>query len=63
MKMSTEEFHATLKELGMTQLKLAKTIDTHPNAISNWATGKSSIPGPAAAYLRLRLRVKRLIED
>jgi DNA-binding transcriptional regulator YiaG len=63
MKMTSDEFRAVLKTLGISQRRFASDIDTDYTAVNRWATGKASIPGAAAAYLRLRLRVHDLVES
>lgn len=58
--MTIRELDAALKELGWRGADLARKLDVHPNAVSKWRTGKSPVPGYAAAYLKLALAVKRL---
>lgn len=53
MEMKQDEFRATLRELGLTQPKLAKMIGVDVTTVNRWATGKARIQEGAAAYLRL----------
>lgn len=53
MEMQEKEFRAILKELGISQPKLAKMIGVDVTTVNRWATGKTRIQEGAAAYLRL----------
>lgn len=61
--MTRPEFVAALKELGWSGAYLAKRLGTTANTVSAWRTGKAPVPGYAAAYLDLALKVKRLAKE
>jgi len=56
------EFLRALETLGWSQSKLAKRLSVHANSVSAWATGKTPVPGPVRAYLRIALKAKGLME-
>jgi transcriptional regulator with XRE-family HTH domain len=53
-----------LAELDWTGAELARRVDVHPNTVSHWLQGhaKGGVPGAVMAYLRLYLRVRRLLD-
>lgn len=59
MEMKEQEFRAILKELGLSQPKLARTIGVDVTTVNRWATGKTRIQEGAAAYLRLLKEVRK----
>jgi hypothetical protein len=42
-----------LDRLGLKQSEFAKLLDVSPRAVSLWATGEVTLPGPVRAYLRM----------
>lgn len=61
--MTNKDVEAALKALGWSWGELARRLGLHRNAVSKWRTGKVAVPGYAAAYLNLALKVKRLAEE
>jgi DNA-binding transcriptional regulator YiaG len=57
-EMTGVEFQAALDELGISQRDFARETGTHYTAVNRWAKGRVPIPGIAAAYVRLRLRLQ-----
>lgn len=55
--MTKDEMRDILAELGWTQNELARRLKVRSSTVSQWPEDK--IPGPAAAYLRLRVNAKR----
>ena len=43
-RMTPDAFRTQLKELGLTQAKVAKAWNCSPATLSRWATGKTPIP-------------------
>ena len=52
--MKKGEFQEILSELGWSQAEFARRVSVSSVTVSRWEV----IPGPAAAYLRLYLRVR-----
>jgi transcriptional regulator with XRE-family HTH domain len=52
------ELRAALEALGISQHQLARDIEMDVTTVNRWATNKAEIPGVAAAYVRLRLKLK-----
>lgn len=59
--MSGDDLEANLAILGWSKRDLAERIGVHPNTVSQWAQEHREVPGPAAAYLTLAVRVKTLL--
>lgn len=51
-----------LDTLGWSQAELARRIEVHANSVSGWMTGKTPLPGPVKAYLRLAVKAKEMLE-
>lgn len=51
--MTNVELKAFLIELGISQVEFAKLIGVTARAVTLWMSDERSIPGPAAAYVRL----------
>jgi len=56
--MNHDEFRAALEALGISQHQLARDIEMDVTTVNRWATDKAEIPGVAAAYVQLRLKLK-----
>ena len=56
------ELKRLLVTTGLSQGRLAKLIDAHPNTVSRWASGRCEVPGAVLAYLRLYRDVKALLD-
>lgn len=52
---------ALLTDTGMSNTDFARIMDVHANTVTNWTTGKSEVPGPVDAYVRLRVNVGRAL--
>lgn len=51
------EFDAALRKLGWSGKRASERLDVHKNSVSMWRRGKVSVPGPVAAYVRLKLEL------
>ena len=51
--MNNAELKTALKNLGMSQAKLAARLGLHVNTVSQWAVGDVPVPQYAAEYLRV----------
>lgn len=51
--MTTNEFRAAMKALGLSQRDLAFRLGVALSTVSAWATGKVPVPKYASAYLEL----------
>ena len=51
--MTRHELKATLGQLDISQVDLARLVDMTPRAVNLWMTGTRSIPGPVKAYVQL----------
>src|ERR1700730_16802049 len=51
--MTRIELKRFLDEIGVNQVQLARLLDVTPRGVNLWMTGQRSVPGPAAAYVRL----------
>lgn len=60
--MTEHEFKDALKSLGLTQRKFSADTGMAAITVNKWANGRARVPGIAAAYIRLRLKAKDLIE-
>lgn len=58
--MTADEFRSIQAKLGCTNATLAARTHTYPTRISNYRTGKATVPGPLAAYMRLAAKVSVL---
>jgi len=56
--MSPEQFIVHLRQLGISQVQLARHFGLSAVTVSRWANGHSSIPGSARRWLELALSVK-----
>ena len=50
-----------MKAAGVTGAQLAQQVDVFQSTVSNWRTGKSSVPGAVIAYLELLAKVRALL--
>ncbi len=53
--MTSEELKAGLKQLGLSQQKLARSIAVSVGTVKKWSQGKARIPGPAVLLIRLMI--------
>jgi DNA-binding transcriptional regulator YiaG len=51
--MTSDEFRAALKALGVRQRWLAARLGVDANTVNRWATGKLDVPQYAVAYVEL----------
>ena len=42
--MTTKQFRQALKQLGLSQMELARQIDVDPRTVRRWATGEHPVP-------------------
>ena len=56
--MKKPEMQVILREVGWSQAEFARRIGVDPVTVSRWEV----VPSPAAAYLRLYLRVRGVLE-
>lgn len=56
--MSPEQFTHSLRELGISQVQLARHFELSPVTVCRWAHGDTPIPGPARRWLELALAMK-----
>jgi len=57
--MGPEQFTLSLRQLGISQVQLARHFELSPTTVCRWAHGRTPIPGPARRWLELALAVKR----
>lgn len=55
-------FEMLMNDSELSQSELARRIEVSPNTVSNWATGKTKVPGAVLAYLTLLVRVKGALD-
>ncbi len=58
MLMSPEQFTLNLRQLGISQVQLARHFGLSAITVSRWANGHSPIPGSARCWLELALALK-----
>lgn len=58
--MTKTEMRSFLAELGWSQNELARRLKIRSSTVSQWPEKK--IPGPAEAYLRLKVQASRMDE-
>jgi DNA-binding transcriptional regulator YiaG len=51
--MNGEEFRATIKKVGMTQVEAAEFFGVNESSCRRWISGKYPIPKPVAVLLRM----------
>lgn len=57
--MTKPEMRDILSELGWSQAELSRRLNIRPSTVAQWPEKK--IPGPAAAYLRVKLLAHRMV--
>jgi DNA-binding transcriptional regulator YiaG len=55
--MNSVDFKLALKDLSMSQARLARILDCAPSTVTRWSQGRCPVPGAVAAYLRLALNM------
>lgn len=60
--MTAAELRQSLDVLGWSQAELARRLKLHQNTVSKWMTGRAKVPGPVAAYVVIRLKLKEIAE-
>ncbi len=60
--MDTADFREALKNLGISQVNLARLVSVTPRAVSLWANGAREVPGPVQAYLRLLASLPKALQ-
>jgi DNA-binding transcriptional regulator YiaG len=61
--MEKEEFRRALGQLEISQRKFAYEVGMDVTTVNRWATGQAEVPGIAAAYVRLKLKMKAFCRD
>lgn len=61
--MTPAQFRATLTALNLSQARLGRLLKVNKDTPTNWATGRSEIPGAVALLLELLARGTVTVED
>lgn len=57
--MTKPEMRAILSELGWSQAELSRRLGIRASTVAQWP--EENIPGPAAAYLRVKMLAHRMV--
>lgn len=60
MTPAREELLALLTEIGWSQRELGRRVIMPKSTVGRWATGRSRVPTPVLAYLRVMVRLRRI---
>ena len=62
MTMTTDEYRAALKKLGLSQQDVGRLLHAAPRTVRRWATGETELPGPVEMHIRLWLERPELVQ-